>query len=56
MIFNADSGGLSIINSETDASGVAQAELNTAGDPTNRPITVNATAGGQNAMGFLVQT
>lgn len=49
VIFSTDSGALAVINSVTDASGVAQAELNTAGDPTNRTITVDASSGGRNA-------
>jgi protocatechuate 3,4-dioxygenase beta subunit len=49
VIFSTDSGALAVINSVTDASGVAQAELNTAGNPANRTITVNASSGGQRA-------
>lgn len=44
VIFSADSGGLANIQGTTDTSGVASAELSTAGDPTNRTITVTATA------------
>jgi hypothetical protein len=49
VVFSTDSGALVVINSVTDAGGVAQAELNTAGDPTNRTITVNASSGGRSA-------
>jgi protocatechuate 3,4-dioxygenase beta subunit len=49
VIFSTDSGALTVLNSVTDASGVAQAELSTAGDPSNRTITVNASSGGRNA-------
>ncbi len=42
VVFSADSGALKIISSVTNEDGVAEAELTTAGDPTNRDITVNA--------------
>jgi len=42
VVFSADSGALKIINSVTNEDGVAEAELTTAGDPTNRDITVDA--------------
>jgi protocatechuate 3,4-dioxygenase beta subunit len=41
--FSADSGGIQVVNNLTDTSGTATALLSTAGDPTNRPITVMAT-------------
>ncbi len=44
VIFSADSGGLAIVSGTTDASGVAQATLSTAGDQQNRSITVTAQA------------
>ncbi|HWM66777.1 MAG TPA: Ig-like domain-containing protein [Steroidobacteraceae bacterium] len=50
--FQASSGGLAInaptggMAGQTDASGAATATLSTAGDPTNRDITVTATVGG----------
>jgi len=47
VVFGTDSGALTVINSVTDASGVAQADLGTAGNPTNRPITVNANSSGR---------
>jgi hypothetical protein len=49
VVFSTDSGALTVLNSVTDESGVAQAELNTAGDPTNRVITVTANSSGQGA-------
>ena len=44
VIFSADSGGLALVSGVTDASGVAQATLSTAGDQQNRTITVTAQA------------
>ncbi|MEM7280116.1 MAG: Ig-like domain-containing protein [Pseudomonadota bacterium] len=44
VIFSADSGGLAIVSGTTDATGVAQATLSTAGDQQNRSITVTAQA------------
>jgi hypothetical protein len=49
VIFSADSGALTVLSPVTDANGVASAELRTAGDPSNRPINVNATTGGLNS-------
>jgi len=49
VVFSADSGALTVLSSTTDASGRAEAELATAGDPTNRDITVGATTGGLNS-------
>lgn len=45
VVFTADSGGLQIVQGTTDDNGLAKAILTTAGDPTNRTITVTATAG-----------
>lgn len=45
VTFSANSGGLSIVRGTTDTTGTAVAELVPAGDPTNRTITVTATAG-----------
>ncbi|NNM21015.1 MAG: hypothetical protein HKO55_07070 [Gammaproteobacteria bacterium] len=45
VAFSATSGGIVVNQSVTDATGVASASLTTAGDPTNRDITVTATAG-----------
>jgi Bacterial Ig-like domain (group 1) len=44
--FQASSGGLTVTQPTTDASGAAIATLSSAGDPTNRTITVTAQAGG----------
>ena len=46
VVFTTSSGGLTINQSTTNASGVASATLSTAGDETNRAITVTAVAGG----------
>jgi hypothetical protein len=47
VVFNASSGSLVVTQpSVTDASGVLTAELSTAGDRTNRTITINGIAGG----------
>jgi hypothetical protein len=46
VTFSADSGGIEVTNGTTDAAGTATAQLRTAGDPTNRTITVTATSGG----------
>ena len=46
VVFSADSGSLQVLQGTTTADGVAQAELTTAGDPTNREIVVTASAGG----------
>jgi hypothetical protein len=43
--FKSDSGGITVTQAVTDASGIAKASLSTAGDPTNRLITVTASAG-----------
>ncbi len=43
--FNADSGGLTVTQGTTNASGIATATLSTANDPTNRIIHVTASAG-----------
>ena len=45
VIFSADSGLLQVIDPLTDATGSASAELGTGGDPSNRPIVVQASAG-----------
>ncbi|NNF62218.1 MAG: hypothetical protein HKN06_12950 [Gammaproteobacteria bacterium] len=45
VAFSATSGGIVVNQSVTDTTGVASASLTTAGDPTNRDITVTATAG-----------
>ena len=45
--FSASSGGLSVTNPVTDANGIARATLLPAGDPSNRVITVSASASGQ---------
>ncbi len=44
VVMSTDSGFLTVQNAVTDASGIATATLNNGGDPTNRPITVTATA------------
>ena len=55
VIFSATGGGLQITSGTTDAAGFAKAKLSTAGDPTNRSITVTATAGKHSAsMGIDV--
>ncbi len=46
VVFTTSSGGLAIAQSSSNASGAATATLSTAADPTNRPITVTAVAGG----------
>ena len=46
VVFTTSSGGLTITQSTSNASGVATATLGTAGDQTNRTITVTAVAGG----------
>lgn len=46
VTFSANSGGIEVVNGTTDAAGTATAQLSTAGDPTNRTITVTATSGG----------
>lgn len=43
--FAASSGGLLVTQATTDENGTASASLSTAGDPTNRTITVTASAG-----------
>ena len=45
VVMSTDSGFLTVQNAVTNASGIATATLNNGGDPTNRPITVTATAG-----------
>ena len=45
VIFSATGGGLQVTSGTSDAAGVATAKLSTAGSPTNRTITVTATAG-----------
>jgi hypothetical protein len=45
VTFTASSGGLTVVQGTTDASGVAKATLTAAGDPTNRRIVVTATSG-----------
>ncbi len=47
--FAATSGGIAVTNDVTDASGAVVAQLTPAGDPTNRRITVTATAGTSSA-------
>ncbi len=49
VIFSATGGGLEIVSNTTDAAGMATAKLSSAGDPTNRAITVTATAGTRSA-------
>ena len=44
VAFTGSSGGLSIVTGTTTAAGQAAANINAAGDPTNRSITVTATA------------
>lgn len=44
VLFTVNNGGLSVTQGTTDANGVATATLNTLGDPTNRTITITATA------------
>lgn len=46
VTFSSDSGGLRVLQAETDENGRATAELSAAGDPTNRVITVTASSGG----------
>lgn len=45
VAFSASSGGVSVTQGTTDAGGIARATLNPSGDPTNRSITVTASAG-----------
>jgi len=45
VTFTSDSGGLTVNQSTTDATGAATATLSTPNDPSNRNITVTATAG-----------
>jgi hypothetical protein len=45
VVFSASSGGVTVVNGTTNASGQASATLSSASDPTNRSITVTATAG-----------
>ena len=47
--FSATTGGVTVTSGTTDASGQATATLNTAGDPTNRDITVTTVAGTKTA-------
>src|ERR1700686_1708997 len=49
VVFSSTSGGLAVTTATTNSSGQATATLDTAGDPTNRMITVTATAGTQSA-------
>jgi hypothetical protein len=44
VTFTSTSGGISVTRGTTDATGTATADLTSAGDPTNRTITVTATA------------
>jgi Big-like domain-containing protein len=44
VTFSVDTGGVTVTQGTTDATGSATAEVNTAGDPTNRTVTVIATA------------
>ena len=44
VTFTSNSGGISVTRGTTDATGTATADLASAGDPTNRTITVTATA------------
>lgn len=45
VIFTASSGGLQVTQGVTDENGLATATLSSAGDPTNRTITITATSG-----------
>lgn len=45
VIFSATAGSLAVLESTTNAQGVATAELTTGGDPTNHTIAVTATVG-----------
>ncbi len=49
VVFSATSGGLAVTTATSNASGQATATLDTAGDPTDRTITITATAGTQKA-------
>ena len=49
VVFSTTSGGFTSPSAVTDANGQATAMLGTAGDPTNRTITVTATSGKQSA-------
>ena len=49
VVFSSTSGGLAVTTAVTNASVQATAMLNTAGDPSNRTITVTATAGTMSA-------
>ena len=49
VVFQADSGSVSVVNGTTDTKGTATATLNAAGNLQNRTITVNATAGTSNS-------
>jgi hypothetical protein len=46
VVMSSNSGTLTVANPVTDARGVVTGALNAGGDPSNRTITVNATAGG----------
>ena len=46
VTFSANSGGLLVVQGNTDQNGIAKATLSSAGDPSNRTITVTAIAGG----------
>ena len=56
VVFSATGGGLLVESNTTDASGVATAKLSTAGDPSNRNITVTAIAGGQSDSVIIAVT
>ena len=49
VVFSATSGGLAVTTATTGSNGQATATLDTAGNPTNRTITVSANAGTQSA-------
>ncbi len=49
VVFSASGGGLQVISGTTNSAGEAMAKLSTAGDPTNRNITVTARVGTRSA-------
>ena len=55
VTFTSNSGALSVSQpGKTDVNGVVTASLNTAGDPTNRAISVSALAGGNTQATVIV--
>jgi Bacterial Ig-like domain (group 1) len=56
VTFSVDTGGIAVTQGTTDIAGSATAEANTAGDPTNRTVTVTATATDPNDGTSLTDT